>query len=433
MSGRFDFRPALRAWIRAAVPLLAVAAGGCERYETLVHRPIEVTASELLAGDAPAWAALAADLDGDGVDELVLAGHRGAAGPAYCRLDASAPCEWQPFLARAADRHHCAAGDIDADGDLDLYCTAGADRGSGVGPNEVWRQVSPLRFNRVPDALGASEASSRGRLAAFFDFNHDAWPDLLTTAWGRRDDGADNRSKLWLNREGRFAPAAVTLPPAFGARCMSIADINADGYEDVIGCPGETGLYVLLNRRGATLEPTSIGVDGEWYWDAQFLASAPGEASLLISTGGVRKRMFIEITRLTAAPVARARRRIACSQAAVDGDDRDIYCGRLLLSDADGDGHVDILVSRHRGWRHEVVLGDAPDLLIHGPAFREFSHLPIAARGAGVRLLATRIGIVQVNAGESWSGSVARLQMTAAGAAAPEAPRPAKHIFQADR
>ncbi|MEE4109149.1 MAG: VCBS repeat-containing protein [Halieaceae bacterium] len=418
---RCDTHAALRACVRAAVPFLAVVAGGCERYETLVHRPIEVTVSELLAGDAPAWAAFVADLDGDGVDELVLAGHRGTPGPAYCRLDGSAPCAWQPFLARATDRHHCAAGDIDADGDLDLYCTAGADRGSGVGLNEVWRQISPLRFERVPDALGASEASSRGRLAAFFDFDHDAWPDLITTAWGQREDGADNRSKLWINREGRFAPAAVTLPPAFGARCMTIADINGDEYEDIIGCPAEAGLSVLLNRRGATLEPASIGVDGDWYWDAQFLAGAPGEASLLVSTGGVRGRMFIEITRLTAGRADPGRRRIACSQPAVDDDDQDIYCGRLLLNDADGDGHADILVSRHRGWRHEVVLGDAPDLLIYGPAFREFSDLPIAAHGAGERLLATRIGIVQVNAGEAWSGSVTRLRMTPGGQIAPVA------------
>ena len=32
------------------------------------------------------------------------------------------------------DRHHCVAGDIDNDAFVDIYCTNGADRGTGRGP-----------------------------------------------------------------------------------------------------------------------------------------------------------------------------------------------------------------------------------------------------------------------------------------------------------
>ncbi|MEM6774103.1 MAG: VCBS repeat-containing protein [Pseudomonadota bacterium] len=393
----------------AAVAVFSVTATSCDQRDEFVHRPVQVVAKDLLLSGVPAWSALTADLDGDGVEELVLAGHRGVERPGYCRLDGQAPCPWHPFLDHAADRHDCAAADIDADGDIDFYCTAGAVRGAGRGPNEAWLQVSPLRFEKSPDALGASEDSSRGRLAAFLDFNGDAWPDLVSTAWGPRSDGADNRSKLWLNREGRFKPTDATLPPSFGSRCLGIADVNRDGLEDIIGCAGQAGLLVLLNRNGSELEAVALGVAKDWYWDAQFLPGALDQPSLLVSTVGRRGDMFMEITQLNSALEAESRQRIPCRRNDFD-DDREIYCGRVLLHDADGDGHTDILVSRHHGWRHEVVLADAPDLLIFGPHFREFSLLPATQHGAGERLIATEMGVLQINAGKSWPGSVSLLE-----------------------
>ena len=397
----------------ALVALATAVLGGCDRPETLTYRALAVTASELLVSPVPAWSALVADLDSDGVEELVLAGHRGEDGPGFCRLDGNAPCRWQAFLGPAADRHYCTTGDVDGDGDLDLYCTAGADRGAGFGRNELWYQVGPMAFEAAVDALGAAEASGRGRLATFFDFDHDPWPDLVTTTWGTRSDGGDNRSKVWRNDGGRFLPVDASLPPAFGARCLTVADINADGFDDLLGCPAEVGLIALLNRGGSGLEATVLGVAQDWYWDVQFLQGVAGKASLLVSTGGTRGEMFIEIARLAPTREVTDRRRLACSQARLD-DDADMYCGRLLLHDANGDGHVDILVSRRLGWRHEDVRGDAPDLLIYGPDFREVSPLPAAARGAGERLIASAIGIVQVNAGEGWGGSVRLLRLAAA-------------------
>lgn len=403
-------RPVIRRGrIGVVIAVFALAVVGCERREQLTPRPITVTRSVLLHSSEPAWSALAADLDRDGAVELVLAGHRSLQGPGYCRLDGPSPCALRAFLGRAPDRHDCVAGDIDADGDLDMYCTAGAERGSGKGSNEVWMQVSPMRFENVPDALGAREESSRGRLAAFLDFNGDAWPDLVSTAWGTRVDGGDNRSKLWINREGHFVPADSSLPEWFGARWLSIADVNADGFDDIIGSPIKAGLWVLLNRRGEELETLAIGAEKDWYWDAQFLPETSGQAPLMVSTGGRPGDMFVEITELTPTLGVESRRRIDCSQSGFE-DDRDMYCGRLLLHDADGDGKKDILVSRHLGWRHEDVLGDAPDLLIFGPDFREFSNLPVAQQGAGENLIATDVGVVQINAGKSWPGSVSLLQ-----------------------
>ena len=81
------------------------------------------------------------------------------------------------------------------------------------------------------------------------------------------------------------------------------------------------------------------------------------------------------------------------------------------MHDADRDGHTDILVSRRKGFRHERMLGDAPDLVLFGPSFKEFTALPKTAFGASADLLASENGVVQVNAGENWPGSVNLLKV----------------------
>lgn len=388
---------------------MLVILGGCGRSDTLEYRPIPVQAVELVRSEAPAWSSLITDLDADGVNELLLAGHRGTHRPGFCRLEGNNQCLLQPLLEPGKDRHHCTAGDIDADGDSDLYCTAGAERGLGFGANEVWRQTDPMVFEIVPDAIGAKEESSRGRLAAFFDFNHDAWLDLVTTAWGTRTDEKDNQSKLWINVAGVFKVFDMRLPDAFGARCLSTHDVDGDGFVDLLGCPATTGLTLLRNVRASTLEGVAIGDAREWYWDIQFIPSSSNEPGQIVSSGGVREAMFIEIAKLSSSLGVERRKRISCWQATVD-DDRDVYCGRLLLHDANEDGHTDILVSRRKGFRHENMLGDAPDLVIFGPSFESFTDLPTTTFGASESLFAVESGIVQINAGKDWPGSVRLLQ-----------------------
>ena len=399
--------------LRWAALIMMFVLAGCERAtvgDTLDYRPMPFATSELVRSESPAWSALITDLNSDGIEELVLSGHRGTFRPGFCHLDGSTPCQWRPFLDQGKDRHDCTDGDVDADGDIDLYCTSGADRGAGLRTNEVWRQIEPLIFESVPGALGASETTSRGRFATFFDFNRDAWPDLITTAWGTRSDGEDNRSKLWVNVAGAFHPSEVRLPAAFGARCLTTDDVDEDGYVDLLGCPARTGLPLLRNHRASALEVVALGDPSDWYWDAQLLVSPHNEPGKIISTGGDRGEMFIEIAQLTRSLKIQQRRRISCWQATVD-DDPDVYCGRLLLHDADRDGHTDILVSRRKGFRHENMLGDAPDLVIFGPSFQTFTGLPTAAFGASEVLFAVESGIVQVNAGEAWPGSVNLLQV----------------------
>ena len=396
--------------LRGTALSVIVALAGCQRPETLEYIPISVSTLELVRSEAPAWSSMIHDLNGDGAEELVLAGHRGAYRAGFCSLDGSVPCRWQPFLERGRDRHHCTASDIDTDGDVDIYCTAGANRGAGLGPNEVWLQVEPMIFQDVPDALGASESSSRGRRAVFFDFDHDPWPDLLTTAYGSRGDGADNRSKLWINLAGRFQTFDWELPDDFGARCLTASDVDGDSYVDLLGCPAKQGLVLLRNHRASELETIFIGDTSEWYWDTQVLKSSLHSPARIISSVGIAEDMFLEILDLTPSWRVQQRRKISCWQRAID-DSRDLYCGRLLVHDADQDGHTDILVSRRKGFRHERVLGDAPDLIIFGPSFQEFTALPSTAFGASERLLASKNGIVQVNAGENWPGSVNLLQL----------------------
>jgi len=55
------------------------------------------------------------------------------------------------------------------------------------------------------------------------------------------------------------------------------------------------------------------------------------------------------------------------------------------------------------------VIGDAPDLILKGPNFEHGFSIPPTSHGAGSELLPWRGGLIQVNSGEDWSGSVVHI------------------------
>ena len=90
------------------------------------------------------------DLNGDGLQELVLAGHRGAWGAGFC-TSMERSSRWQPYLAMVeidilrSWRHRQRRF-------VDIYCTTGADRGR-VGARSLG-QVEPMMFQSVPVRSG---------------------------------------------------------------------------------------------------------------------------------------------------------------------------------------------------------------------------------------------------------------------------------------
>ena len=69
-----------------------------------------------------------------------------------------------------------ALGDFDNDGDLDLYV-------SNVGPNRLYRNEGDGTFVDVAAELGVEEPAGRSFAAWFFDYDNDGWLDLFVSAY----------------------------------------------------------------------------------------------------------------------------------------------------------------------------------------------------------------------------------------------------------
>ncbi len=187
--------------------------------------------TQVAAGIEPLYLA-SADLDGDGLPDIVSADFDAAALHVFLN-SAAQPGQWaMPVALPAAGVSQVAIGDLDGDGKPDLVAADFA--------VDVFLQdpATPGHF-LAPSGLNAGGAN----WVAIGDLNHDGLPDIVVTdASGVKffQHAADPHSATFL------APVTVfTQTPnmAFsGANYVAIADVNGDGFADlVITDPGPYG------------------------------------------------------------------------------------------------------------------------------------------------------------------------------------------------
>ncbi|MBX7165604.1 MAG: FG-GAP-like repeat-containing protein [Pirellulales bacterium] len=224
--------------------------------------PATVTAPYLQAAHTGGVAT--GDYDGDGLPDLLLTR---ADGPAvlYRNLGNSTFADVTSATGLAAllpaSSNGAAFGDIDNDGDLDLYVT-------GIG-NARFHLFVQNHGTFTEEALtrGAAldGATVYGQSAAWGDYDRDGYLDLYVTEW-RIDDAVQNpgqvptRSRLLRNlgvmQPGHFvdvtSAAGVALDGVTGtaepgefARSARFSDLDHDGWQDllVIGDYGESKLF----------------------------------------------------------------------------------------------------------------------------------------------------------------------------------------------
>jgi len=169
--------------------------------------------------------ALAADLDGDGAADLVLAGGGGTR-----VIDRNLAVR----QLHTAPARHVASADVNGDGRADLAITDAATRA-----------VHVLASTGGGFTFTATTLSGHGSVAsaAFADYDGDGTPDLLLAV-----DGADFRAPanvvLRNTGGGAFEPAAT-----FGQAAtleLHAADVDGDGYGDVIALNAGGGHQVWL-------------------------------------------------------------------------------------------------------------------------------------------------------------------------------------------
>ncbi len=203
---------------------------------------LDVTSSAQLPPQAlRGYAAVVADLDNDGWEDLVIVDTgvvcQNVAG-AHFRLAAESNlpkllASWEMDRPRITG---AVPADYDRDGLVDLYLTRSLPAlGSwlestipDVPPCRLLRNRGDFQFEDVTQATGASDQGRSVFTAAWLDVNNDQWPDLyLINEFGNGLLLENQQGKSFLARE------IVEGPHDFGSMGLSCGDIDNDGRIDI--------------------------------------------------------------------------------------------------------------------------------------------------------------------------------------------------------
>ncbi len=223
---------------------VGLAADGRVRVATIAGTPINHKAFRVvnmakqsgLKSWTPTYGGLTADFDGNRAPDVFYSRHGGI----MPRLAVNAGGTFSSAPTGAfgsVDRHGCAAGDLDADGNQDILCAVGASRGKAVKRHEL--SLAPGTEGRalVRGALGISDPFGRGRVAAVFKLNKDKYPEVFIGNAPDRDDGFPGYNRFYRNVKGRMVPApGMGLDTSHGATCAVAGDVDQDGDEDLVYC-----------------------------------------------------------------------------------------------------------------------------------------------------------------------------------------------------
>ena len=318
------------------------------------------------------WDALAADFDRRNGRDIVVTRHDGPSGNHGGIYYADGAGGWTlGFQFPDGDRHGCAAGDVNADGRLDLYCEIGAYNGKGTGGSELWLQRSDGSFVDRAGAWGVRAPYRRGRRPLLYDHNGDGLVDLYFTTRGRRVDARPNANELFINTGTGFVPlttAATGWQP--GSHCVADADWNADGRRDLIVCGDTAGGADTLRlfRNGVTRHTDVSSLLGKPVLWPRDVAAAD------LNSDGLDDLVVVTATWLEIRLNRGTGKRFATVNAAV----RLVDGQRALVRDLNGDGELDVYVSD--GCNGSVNVADK---LVVGPDWHSVSLTGGPATGCG--------------------------------------------------
>ena len=160
------------------------------------------------------------------------------------------------------DRHGCIWGDPNADALLDVVCTQGAERGEGIGPNQLLVQDPTGAFTDQAARFGIDYPPGRSRSVNWVDYDNDDDFDLFVGAEYRpgypnqmfRNDGG-----------GRFEIADVGLDDELKTEAAAWADWDRDRDLDLIVTVKKGRTLAYENNEGTFEKVRLPGVtDADW-------------------------------------------------------------------------------------------------------------------------------------------------------------------------
>ncbi len=339
----------------------------------------DVAAEAGVTGGGGGAGAVAADIDNDGWVDLFVIGAGGIGSPAAFGTPHTLYVNNQDGTfsditgdAGISGPHPAmmaAFGDIDNDGDLDLFITNPGSFVTGMEPQVLYLNNGDRTFTDISASAGI-DTSSGGCVVNFFDYDKDGWSDILVGNCNLLVFPGDPPGtpvpgpwELWRNNhDGTFSdmagPAGLTARPGF-PMALTIADYDNDGDLDFFATglgsffnsiyPGILSEQVLFRNNGdGTFSDVTYaaGLGGlEWGWGASFADfDNDGDEDLLAA--GSMPPMFGVIGPGLASPGRLYENDGAggftCTQ--TFGLEFD-YTSGLAVADFDGDGFQDAVIT----------------------------------------------------------------------------------------
>ena len=163
------------------------------------------------------------------------------------------------MLGRAQASMGVVAGDVDNDGDDDLFMTH-----LGADTNTFYANDGHGQFDdrSVASGLGAPSLEWTGFGTALLDFDNDGWLDVVVAngavkvieEQARAGDAFPLKqpNQLFVNREGTFAEVSAEAGQEFRrqevSRGVAIGDVDNDGHSDILLANNSGPARLLLNR-----------------------------------------------------------------------------------------------------------------------------------------------------------------------------------------
>jgi len=192
------------------------------------------------------------DVDDDGFTDLLVSNAiRDQALPDILYMNQGG--DW--FSEQAAQRgtqdegltHSITSGDIDNDGDLDLFFSdmpVYEDKHGGYGRNALYQNNGSGHFTNV-SSWGISDEENDSRGAIMLDINNDGWLDIYAVNWGEPCEMYLNEGNGHMRRIDRGANGPAG--DASSKQGVTAADFDNDGDIDIYVCRREAANWLFVN------------------------------------------------------------------------------------------------------------------------------------------------------------------------------------------
>ena len=259
-----------RLYLIALIASLALLISGASAQEMIIFSRVD-TLIGINEPERPTYGPTVGDYDADGYDDVFVGNHADLPNLFHNETDGTFSQVWSAGtgIGGGGDRHGAAWGDYNNDGRRDLYVAIGAQRGLGVGYNQLYYNLGETHFIDVSGYAGTCDSLGRGRYSHWFDVDNDGWLDLLVL-------NCSTRNQLFMNQgDGTFRPSLYGGGLGSDDKYLgALTQWDDDRYMDIILSAIGTGALSLHRntQSGTFLDITSTTGLPTTLWNVRGLA-----------------------------------------------------------------------------------------------------------------------------------------------------------------